>query len=325
MDGAPGAPDGEELDRLAAVDLNLLVPLMALLEERSVTRAAARVGLSQPAMSHALKRIRRLLDDQVVVRRGNDLALTPRAAALLAPLRQALHSTAKVVGAPEFDPATGQRTFSVALTSSTGFVVGPHLARLVAERAPHASLRLLNVTTTPDSAFTDEGVDVMLLPESFATRFPRERLYDDRWVVIASPDAPAGASAVELLATLPHVVFGGTPQRVLPYAVLDERHIHYRVRDVVSDSLLVAHLVARTRAVAVHRYRLAAAMAEQVPLRIEEFPFPLQGQGVDMVWNPWLTDEPVREWLRSLLLEVSAALVTSSPGVEPGVDLQHLR
>jgi hypothetical protein len=76
----------------------------------------------------------------------------------------------------------------------------------------------------------------------------------------------------------------------------------------VSDSLLVAYLVAGTTAVAVHRYRVAAAVAKHVPLRIEEFPFPLQGQGVDMVWNPWLTDEPVREWLRSLLLGVSAAL-----------------
>jgi DNA-binding transcriptional LysR family regulator len=312
VDDGGTVADGE-LDRLAATDLNLLVPLMALLEERSVTRAAARVGLSQPAMSHALRRIRRLLGDQVVVRRGNDLTLTPRAAALVAPLRQALQSTARVVGAPEFDPATGARTFSVGLTNSTAFVVGAPLARLLSERAPNAGLRLPDVPAVPDSAFTDEGVDVLLLPETFATRFPRERLFDDRWVVVASPDAPKDATAVELLETLPHVLFDVSPQRLLPYAVLDEHHVRYRVRARVSDSLLVAYLVAGTGAVALHRYSLAAAMSAHVPLRIEDFPFPLQGQGVDMVWNPWLTDEPVREWLRSLLVEVSAGLAPRPP------------
>jgi DNA-binding transcriptional LysR family regulator len=73
-----GESGGTGLDRLASVNLNLLVPLLALLEERSVTRAAERVGLSQPAMSHALTRMRRLLGDDLVVRQGAGLTLTPR-------------------------------------------------------------------------------------------------------------------------------------------------------------------------------------------------------------------------------------------------------
>ncbi|MFF3572382.1 LysR family transcriptional regulator [Nocardia jiangxiensis] len=78
------------LDRLASVNLNLLVPLLAVLEERSVTRAAERVGLTQSAMSHAVGRMRRLFDDDLLVRQGNGATLTPRALELIAPLRAVL-------------------------------------------------------------------------------------------------------------------------------------------------------------------------------------------------------------------------------------------
>lgn len=95
---------GSGLDRLASVDLNLLVPLLALLEERSVTKAAERVGLSQPAMSHALTRMRRLLGDDLVVRQGTGVTPTPRALELIAPLRSALQQTARIVNFPTSTP-----------------------------------------------------------------------------------------------------------------------------------------------------------------------------------------------------------------------------
>ena len=79
---------------------NLLVPLLALLEERSVTRAADKIGLSQPAMSHALRRLRRLLGDGLLVRQGSGMRLTPLASELLDPLERVLHSTARLVTVP---------------------------------------------------------------------------------------------------------------------------------------------------------------------------------------------------------------------------------
>ncbi|CAM5704549.1 HTH-type transcriptional regulator YidZ [Streptomyces hirsutus] len=104
---------GSGLDRLASVNLNLLVPLLALLEERSVTKAAQRVGLSQPAMSHALTRMRRLLGDDLVVRQGTGMTLTPRALELIPPLRGALQQVAHLVNFPCFDPATDRRVGSL--------------------------------------------------------------------------------------------------------------------------------------------------------------------------------------------------------------------
>ncbi|MGX1158832.1 LysR family transcriptional regulator [Streptomyces albogriseolus] len=298
---------GSGLDRLASVNLNLLVPLLALLEERSVTRAAERVGLSQPAMSHALTRMRRMLGDELVVRQGSGVTLTPRAVELLAPLRAALQQTARVVNLPHFDPATDRRVITVAMTTSTAFVVGPRLARLLAERAPHATLRVRTFTVPTEATFVEQGVDVVLLSEGHHAPHPRERLYDDRLVVVASPDSPPDADALTLISTQPHIVVD-TRRRVFPYAELEERGIPYRVGLLSSDYLLVPFLVARAGGVALLRHQVATAMRELSELRIEEFPFPLPGLGIDMVWNPRLADQPFLEWLRELLLDVAAGL-----------------
>jgi DNA-binding transcriptional LysR family regulator len=297
------------LDNLAAVDLNLLVPLMALLEERSVTRAAARVGLSQPAMSHALARLRRLLGDDLLVRQGSTMALTPRAGELIVPLRHVLDQTARVVRFPGFDPATDERVITVSLTASTAIVVGGHVARLVAERAPRATLRLLTTALPDETAFSEEGADVVLASRPLRSGLRRERLYDDRYVVIAAQGAaPDDASALDLLRRLPHVMWEAARQRVQPYAVLEEHGVEYVVGQVVQENFLIPPLVAQVGGVAVHRHRIATSMSERFPLRIEEFPFPLVGLGVDMVWNPRLTDETFVAWLREVLRDAVAIL-----------------
>jgi DNA-binding transcriptional LysR family regulator len=305
--------EASSLDRLAAVDLNLLVPLLALVEERSVTRAAARVGLSQPAMSHALARMRRLLGDDLLVRQGSAMALTPRAAELIGPLRRALDQTARVVRFPEFDPTTDKRVITIALTASTAIVVGGHVARLVAERAPQTTLRLSTTALPDESNFTEEGADVVLTSRPSPSALPRERLYDDRWVVVAARDAAlADATTVDLLRTLPHVMWEASRQRVLPYALLDEHGIEYTVRQVVQENFLILPLVSELGGVAVHRHRIATAMSERFPLRIEEFPFPLPGIGIDMVWNPRLADDTFTSWLRGVLRDAAGEIASAT-------------
>lgn len=296
-----------DLARLASVNLNLLVPLLVLLEERSVTRAAQRIGLSQPAMSHALNRMRRLFDDELVVRRGSGVVLTPRAAELVEPLRHALQHTASVINFSDFDPSVGQRVITVAMTINAAFVVGSRLSQALAAHAPNVTLRLRTMMLPSEKAFTDEGFDLMLLADEFSSPYERERLYEDRWVVIASDDAPADADPLELLSTLPHVALDTSPHRLLPYTVLDEHKVPYTIRDYVSDSLLIPNQVARTGGVAIHQFRVAEAMREFFSFRIEDFPFPTPAPSVDLVWNPWLTDEGFKSWLRALLFEAVAS------------------
>ncbi|WP_433343117.1 LysR family transcriptional regulator [Streptomyces sp. CA-253872] len=310
VDGVRGGDarvSGLPLDRLASADLNLLVPLLALLEEGSVTRAARRVGLSQPAMSHALARMRRLLGDDLLVRQGSGLTPTPRALALLAPLRAALGQTARLLDLPGFDPARDARVLTVAMTTSTAFVLAPALIAVLAERAPRTTLRVRTLTVPTEATFTDQGVDAVLISEGHFSPHPRERLYQDRCVVVAGPGAPPGASALDLLRTLPHVVVD-TERRVFPYGLLEERGIPYRVGQLVSDFLLVPFLVARAGGVALLRHRVAVAMDGLSPLRVEEFPFPAGGLGIDLVLNPRLADEDFRQWLRGVLREAAGRL-----------------
>jgi DNA-binding transcriptional LysR family regulator len=298
-----------DLARLASVDLNLLVPLLALLEERSVTRAAGKVGLSQPAMSHGLNRTRRLLNDELLVRQGRGMVLTPRAAELIAPLRQALQQTARIVSGSSFDPAVDRRLITVAMTNSTAFVIGSELSRLLAQRAPNTVLRLRTTSVATSAAFAEDAADVVLLPEAFPAPYPRERLYDDRWVVVASWNEPREADALELLEKVPHVFLDAPSERLRPYEILDEKKIPYRVRQRVSDYLFIPHLIAQAGGgVAVHRYQVGLEFEGRFDLRVEEFPFPIEALGIDMVWNPWLAEGPFKAWLREILIEAAEPL-----------------
>ena len=308
MDSDLGASADTELARLASVDLNLLVPLLALLEERSVTRAAARVGLSQPAMSHALRRMRRLLGDDLIVRQGSGMSLTPRGVELIVPLRRALHQTARIVGSAPFDPAVDRRVITVAMTSSTALVIGSTFARLLAERAPHAVLRMRIAPMPSSSMFTEDGVDVMLMSEAFSLPIPASACTTTAGWSSPTPAPPRRPAPAELLATLPHVTFDSSPHRYRPYEVLDAEGLAYTVRQYVSDSLLIPQLIAGAGGVAVHRYRVTTAMSAYLDLRIEEFPFPIQRLGTDMVWNPWLADDEFKSWLRGIFVEAAASL-----------------
>lgn len=293
---------------LASVNLNLLVPLMALLEERSVTQAADRVGLSQPAMSHALKKIRHLLGDELLVRQSTGMELTPRAVELMVPLKQALYQAAALVGSAGFDPLTDRRTVTMAMTTSTAFVLGGRLATLLRERAPQMVLKIQTSNMSSPTVFTDDGVDAILITETLPSPHPRERLFDDRWVVIASPEIPETSDVIDLLKTEPHIAFEDPPRRVRPYVALEEAGVKVNVSLRVNDYLLVPHLVASTRATALHRFQAMDEFRHRLNLKLYDFPLPLQNIGIDLVWNPWLADDEYRSWLKTLLLEAARPL-----------------
>lgn len=297
-----------ELGRMSGLDLNLMVPLLALLEERSVTYAASRVGLSQPAMSHALRRLRRLLGDELLVRDGGGMVLTPRAEALLAPVRAALESSVLVLDPRPFDPATDHRVVTIALTTSSAFIYGPLLVRTLEQRAPHVELVLRTTGGQSTGVFADRGVDAVLLPQGYDSPYPRERLWDDRWVVLAA-GAPDGRTARELIEREPHTAFiGEAGQLMRPYAVLDAQGVDYSVRRRVTDYLVVPHLIAEVGGVALHRYQAARDLAAILPLQTLEFPFEAPGLGIDLIWNPWHGENAFRAWLRGVLFEAAAPL-----------------
>lgn len=311
MTDGSAAPTSD-LSRVTSIDLNLLVPLLAVLEERSVTRAAERVGLSQPAMSHALRRIRRLLGDEVLVRRGNEFSLTPRAVALIGPLRRVLQQTAALVSQASFDPVQTTRTITLAMTTSTAFVTTPTFTRAIAEQAPRSTVRIITTTDITDAVFTQERADVLFLSQGHPTPHPRTRLFHDRWVVITGEPLGAGELVEEAIARRPHVVYD-SPQPLRPYQVLHERGITFTVRERANDQLLIPMLVAGTSRIAFQRHSVAMTMQRHVPgIHMAEFPFPLLGLGIDLVWNPWLGDPTYRTWLDRTLRDATAPYVFTS-------------
>lgn len=289
---------------LSTVDLNLLVNLEALLEEESVTLAADRVGLSQPAMSHALRRLRKLFGDELLVREGNRTLLTPRARALLAPLREVLARTSGLIGHEPFDPATSTRTVIVAATASIAYLLGAPLADLLQERAPGMRLRLVSTNDISDAVFTDLRADVLLLAEGYDTGHERERLFDDGWVVISGAEELNEGNVIDLLGELTHVGLD-SPRVPRPYQELRSRGIDVEVSLRVNDYLLLPRLVAHRRRIGLHRRRVIEKMVPGQGIHYVDFPFPLIGLGVDLVWNPWLGDDDFCRWLRDLLAQAA--------------------
>lgn len=298
--GPAPKPSRRPGSNLANVDLNLLVSLHAILEERSVTGAADRVGLSQPAMSHALRRIRKLFGDEILIRQGSRSLLTPRARELLGPLRDLLHRTSGLLGEGAFDPASSRRTVTIAMSPSVTYILGRAVTHLLEEEAPWMGLRILATSDISDAVFTEQGADVLLLAEGYETGHPGERLFDDEWVVIGGTPELLEGDVISRLQDWPHVALD-TDRPTRPYEILRHRGVDVKVQVRVNDYLLLPQFVAGVRKIGLHRRRVVEQMARSYPLFIADFPFPVLGLGVDMVWNPWLGDEAFRVWLRDLL------------------------
>jgi DNA-binding transcriptional LysR family regulator len=300
---------------LASLDLNLLVSLDALLRQRSVTRAAAEMGLSQPALSASLARLRRHFDDELLTRVGNTYRLTPLAAQLKDLVRVALSGVERVFTAqPGFDPASSRREFSVLVSDYVVAVLGDVLARLLAEEAPHARLRL--AVNTPEFVDRAEqvllGTDLLLLPHGFVTDLPHRDLYRDEWVCVVSADNTAvdGGLTVRHLETLPWVATYHGPTASTPAArQMRMLGIEPRVQVVTESFLTVPGLVAGSDRVALLQRRLVNLLPLDAGIRALPVPFEAGPLVEAMWWHPVYDDDAEHRYLRGLVARAAALVV----------------
>ncbi|MCD2191894.1 LysR family transcriptional regulator [Actinomycetospora endophytica] len=302
--------------RLVNLDLNLLLSLRALLTERNVTRAAAALGLSQPAVSAALARLRRHFGDELLTRIGNHYELTPLAVRLVDRTENAVAGVERVFSAaPDFDPAATTREFTLLVSDYATAVLGPPLAAALAERAPEARLRL-RPHTPEDVSGADErlrGVDGLLIPHGFVDDLPYLDLYEDRWVLLVARDNPRVGATVTLddLATLPWVTIYHRPTAFTAAAQQLRAHgIEPHPQVVVESFLPVPELVAGTDRVGLLQGRLAARLRPEDGVRVVPCPFDAAPLVEAMWWHPMYDGDPAHRWLRALLAEVGAALPT---------------
>lgn len=180
---------------VATADLNLFAVFEALERERSVTRAAAALGLSQPAVSHALNRLRDQLKDQLFVRGASGMEPTPRARELAGPIRDAVGALQATLAVDRFDPATARDRFTIAMDNVATIVFAAPLAAEIARTAPHVHLVVKPSGTLDVDLLLGRGaIDLAVGPATSLEADDRRHLRDDRYVVVMRRDHPAASS-----------------------------------------------------------------------------------------------------------------------------------
>jgi DNA-binding transcriptional LysR family regulator len=200
------------------IDLNLLAVFQAIYAERHLTRAGNRLGLTQPAMSHALNRLRGLFDDALFVRTAAGMEPTPRAHQIAEPVGAALAQVRRALARPDrFDPATARQAFRLSMLDYETAVVVPPLAACFAATAPGIDLRIRHARRTDALDLLDRNeLDVALgLFDDLPARFEPRALFDESFAVIARADHPdlSGGLTLDAYVRLPHLLvsFDGTP------------------------------------------------------------------------------------------------------------------
>ncbi|MFF4628957.1 LysR family transcriptional regulator [Streptomyces griseorubiginosus] len=307
---------------LTRLDLNLVVALRALLEERNVTRAGERIGLSQPAMSAALSRLRRHFDDELLARTGNSYELTPLGVALRDRSATACDLLERVfTSQADFDPTAETREFTLLASDYGAAVFGAALARALHREAPGIRLAFQHPapSVVENTATVLSTVDGLLMPHGVIDGLPAVDLFSDRWLCLVADDHPEVRDEVTLdhLARLPWAVY----QR--PYDAPAARQLSMigispRVEVSVQTFQLLPHMVEGTRRVAMIQERLARRAVRGAAVRVLPCPFEAVPVQEAMWWHPVHAQDAAHIWLRQKAAEVGATL-TADGDVLKGV------
>lgn len=302
-----------DLDPLALrrLDMNLLVILDVLLEERHVTRAAARLALTQSATSSALERMRQHLGDPLLVRVGSGMRLTPLAERMREPLRALITSTHELLRTTRgFDPAQVRQTVRVGMRDYASVVLLPGLMKLLAQQAPGLELVVMPIVGgdesqgSLDSAALDLAVTVF---PRLAPHLHRQRLFADPVVCLMRRGHPAAVQRLTArrLAQYPGVLISGRGQPAgVSDQVLAARGLPRRITLSVPHYLVVPAVLRETDAIALVPAWLASHHAPHMVTR--PVPFELPPLVMEMAWHPRTHDDALGQWLRGQMLKVAS-------------------
>jgi DNA-binding transcriptional LysR family regulator len=289
------------------LDLSLLLTLRTLLDERNVTRASARLGISQPAMSGRLAKLRRLLGDPLFVpsTSGRGVVPTPRAEQIEGDIASLIDAMLALTSGPTgFDPATTARTFAIACFETPAAVLAPVLAAAFRRLAPLARLSFVLPDTDPAGALESGRADLLLSGlENVPNDLMHKAVWRDRYACARAPGAKAPLD-LDAFCESPHVVVASQSDRF--FTPVDER--------------LAAVGRSRWVAASVQSYSVAVAIAAQggylctlprrflarfaASLELLEPPLELPELGISMIWHPRMHADPGHSWLRNLICDV---------------------
>ena len=299
---------------LARTDLNLLVALDALLAERSVTRAAARIGIGQSAMSHNLARLRELFGDELLTRGPVGMQPTPRALALADPVRIALAQIETLVSPEQaFDPATAERVFRIGLPDSVEVLVGPALLAYVCEYAQGIRFRFYaaegqGLLDDLDADRLDLGIGV----GAFAggqMHHKQRLLSTDTYLVMFNAEKVHLKPPISLedYVRLPHVLTSlRRGERGVVDEALEKLGLSRKIALVTPRFVAVPFLVAGAAVVTTMHARLARYFAEKLGLSLSPPPVELPELKTWLLWHASYDTDLAHIWLRDTIIRVAA-------------------
>lgn len=293
------------------MDLNLLVVLEALLEKRSVTKAAKQVGLTQSALSSALGRLRATFADPLFVRTAAGMLPTPRALELEPELRLAMASLRRVITPGAFDPAAAKVTFRLATGDYAELLLLRPLIEALARSAPSANLSVTPVASKPASRLDDGSADVVIAPFLQPdAQVEVDTLFDDGFVCAMRKRHPATRNRLTLarFARLRHLLV--SPEGEGPAYVdhvLAQAGLSREVAVRVPHFAVAERLLAESDLIATLPSRLVEQMAKSSIVGVRP-PFETQRFTMNAAWHRRTLASPAHRWFRSLLAEVASRL-----------------
>jgi DNA-binding transcriptional LysR family regulator len=298
--------------KLGGIDLNLLVVFDAVMQDRSVTRAGQRLGLSQPAMSHALNRLRHMLKDQLFVRSPKGMVPTPRAEQLAGPVRTALDGFRQALEPARFDPSSATQTYRIAVDNYSAVVMAGAATAQILKSAPAVALDFRPSGTLDVTDLLDRGA-IDLAIGSFARpgeRFAREPLLRDAFVAVLRKNhaAAAGALSVATLAAVPHLEISSVHHATDFVDEVLARHKLKRRIALRAPFLSAGRILATSDMIAVFPRRVAEELVRYRPLVIRPLAHPSPAIETAMIWTRRVDDLPAHRWLRDAVAKAAKGL-----------------
>jgi DNA-binding transcriptional LysR family regulator len=294
---------------LSRIDLNLLVVLAAIADEGGVSRAAEKLNLTQPAVSHALARLRRVMEDPLFVRDGRKLSPTALTRRLIDPLRRSLQTLESLIDKDTgFDPRRSEATFTLGMRDVFEVLILPSLMRRFAGEAPRVDLRCVQVRRrSVEAGLADGTLDAVIdVPLPLSERVHRQKVGSDRFVVVARKGHPGIRPGFTLAAYLQQQHVMVTSRRRGPGAEDIElgqqslrRHIRLRCRNY----LAAFGVVGRTDLVLTMPERYTVLLGGNAALRVLRMPVKMPPLDLYLYWHDRVHDDPANRWLRGQLVE----------------------
>jgi DNA-binding transcriptional LysR family regulator len=297
--------------QLQNIDLNLLPALAALLEERHISRAAERTGLSQSAMSRALQRLRRTLDDDLLVRDGGGYRLTPRAERIREQLGTVIPRLSEIFTEDAFDPAELQQTIHLCGSDYAVDVVGVPLIRYLLDAAPRATVCFHAWHAGSLDQLARGDLDLVFVGAQAPGALRSRALFDDRFVCLVAVTHPlARYEGVDLEQYLAHrhlVVDITDGRQPAVDHVLAARGTPRDVAATVPFHAVAPAALAGTSLVLTFPQRLTGAYADQAGIRVLAAPPEISTMSYRMAWHPRYDSDPAHRWLRDIIRSVTGS------------------